>query len=403
MLRSVNISSVGLVLTMFGATSSISIFGIGSALLVLGYLCQGQRITKIKNFYAVSLSWAITALILVAMLGALYSDAPAATLHRQIRVFLGLSISFFVFAAADSASAIRAACLGLLAGSLFTLGSSYLNIYMHLPWSITQAVGFGPDHTVFYNHVIQSIVMSFMASVALAFALDRTNRQIIERATWLTLFTAYVFCIFFLSPGRTGFVALICGAGVVVVRQVGIRHSAILSFAVACIFLASIAADSPVWNRFLQGVDDLRNFTTIQESTTSWGARLGMYLLSLKSIAQAPILGHGLGDYQTLAMAFYDSAALRAVSGYHPHNQYLYLGVELGLVGLLAYIWVHREVWRTAIHLDSLWGNFVVSYLITLIVASMFDAPFWMAGERNFFFPILGLIVALRFSSKPTV
>ena len=98
-IKSLRISDVGLATTMFGAVSSISIFGIGSALLVLGFFWQGQWIVKIKNFYLVSLAWAITALILVALLGSLYSDAPANTLNRQIRVFLWLSVSFFVFAA----------------------------------------------------------------------------------------------------------------------------------------------------------------------------------------------------------------------------------------------------------------------------------------------------------------
>lgn len=399
-IKSVRFSDVGLAMTMFGSVSSGSIFLIGTTLLLLGFLWQGQWVVKIKNFYSVSLAWAITALILVALLGSLYSDAPPDTLTRQIRVFLWLSVSFFVFAAADTPSAMRAACFSLFAGSLFTLGSSYLNVFFYLPWSITQNLGLGADHTVFYNYVIQSITMSFMASVALSFALERTNHQVVRRIAWASLFACFAFSIIHLSPGRTGFVALCCSAIVVMVRQIGFKKSVAVFSILVYIFLFHIGDSSPMWNRMAAGINDIRNFTTIQESASSWGARLGMYLLSLKFIAQAPIFGHGLGDYQTLAMSFYESASLRAISGYHPHNQYLYLGVELGSVGLLAYLWVHREIWRTATNLDSPWGSLVAAYLAVLIVASMFDAPFWMTGERHFFFPLMGLIVALTFNLR---
>jgi O-antigen ligase len=146
--------------------------------------------------------------------------------------------------------------------------------------------------------------------------------------------------------------------------------------------------------RFASGMQDIREFQGLQTSQTSWGARLSMYFFSLKMIAQAPLFGHGLGDYQTLAMKFYEMPSMKAISGYHPHNQYLYLFVELGIVGLGLYLWLHFAIWQSARNSDKHWQTLIGIFMIVLIVDSMFHAPFWMSGERNFFFPLIGLLAA---------
>ncbi len=164
--------------------------------------------------------------------------------------------------------------------------------------------------------------------------------------------------------------------------------------------LAGIVDFRIIWNetvirpRLADGLAGIVDFNGLHHSITSWGARLSMYLLSLRFISDAPIFGHGLGDYQTLAMAFYDTSAMRSIAGYHPHNQYLYLGVELGLIGLGIYLWLHWRIWRVAESQSKTLGAVIKVFLIMLIADSMFHAPFWMAGERNFFFPMLGLIAA---------
>ena len=197
----------------------------------------------------------------------------------------------------------------------------------------------------------------------------------------------------FLSTGRVGAVALIASMLYVVWYRFQLRGLVALSI-VCSLGIYLSWGEFGIGARLAAGLQDLREFQGLQNSQTSWGARLSMYLLSLKFIAQAPIFGHGLGDYQTLAMAFYELPNMKAISGYHPHNQYLYLFVELGVVGLGLYLWLHFAIWNSNKESGKYWQTITIIFLIVLVVDSMFHAPFWMSGERNFFFPLIGLLAA---------
>lgn len=389
-------SQVGLLITAFGATTSISIVSIGYVLLLLGFLINCRYLEKIKAFISSPLALPLLGLIIWAFVGALYSEAPENTLHRQLGIFARLGLVFLIFAAVRHRQDIVRAWHALLAGGAFTVLSTYLNIYFFLPYSITQSLGWGGDHTVFYNYISQSLVMAFVACVSLSKALDQTDLSRWSRLAWFVLAVLCAGSNFFLSTGRTGLIALLIGLLYVLWRRFGMRGAPwLVFFAVAG--LSWMWVETSVGQRLAQGVNDLMHFQGIQDSKTSWGARLSMYLLSIKFIAEAPLFGHGLGDYQTLAMAYYQSDVMRAVSGYHPHNQYLYLWVELGLVGLGLYLWLHWRIWAIGRQIESNWSDTLVIFLIGLVTDSLFHAPFWMSGERNFFFPVLGLIAATGF------
>jgi O-antigen ligase len=387
------VSEVGVVVTMFGAATSISLVSIGYGLLLLGFVLERSYALKIRRFFDSPLAVPLCALILWALVGASYSDAPTETLHRQMAVFLRLTFAFLVFVAITRPALVKTAWYSFFGGAIVTVVSSFANVYVNLPWSVTQALGWGADHTVFYNYIWQSLIMAFTAAVALVVALRESSAPTWQRLLCGLLAALCVSIILVLSKGRMGMVAFVL-AGTYILwwrfRVAGLLAGGVL-FAGA---LWIIWNETEMGLRLADGLAGIVHFNGLQNSMTSWGARLSMYLLSLRFISDAPIFGHGLGDYQTLAMAFYDKAAMRSVAGYHPHNQYLYLGVELGLIGLGIYLSLHWRIWRVAESLSRTWGAVIKVFLIMLIVDSMFHAPFWMAGERNFFFPMLGLIAA---------
>lgn len=75
------------------------------------------------------------------------------------------------------------------------------------------------------------------------------------------------------------------------------------------------------------------------QAETSVGLRLEFHRNALKLIEEAPMFGHGTGsfagEYKRLT-GFADSS--RAAN--NPHNDYLWMGVELGLVGVVALLWL---------------------------------------------------------------
>jgi O-antigen ligase len=387
------LSHIGVMATLFGASTSISLINIGFLLVLLGIIFEGNFKERFLVMIESPMVLPLVLLMLWGFIGATYSDAEADTLSRQLKIFAKIGLILMVIIAADNVVVIDRAWAAFIFGACFTLISTYLNIYILLPWSTSQNLGWGPDHTVFYNYISQSIVFAFAIGYGLIHILEREDAFLFNKLFWIIFSVLSLISMLFLSTGRVGIVALAFVMIYLVAFRFKLRGVLVL-MSLGLIVLHTLSGESGVVARLAVGIQDIQNFQGIQDSQTSWGARLSMYLLSINFITQAPLFGHGLGDYQTLAMAFYELPSMRAVSGDHPHNQYLYLFVELGIIGLGLYLWLHFSIFRSSRNLTKKWRQLANVFLIVLVVGSMFHAPFWMAGERNFFFPLIGLLAA---------
>lgn len=205
----------------------------------------------------------------------------------------------------------------------------------------------------------------------------------------------------FLLMSRTGLVAIIGMAFLFLLLHARGRWLALAMFVGVVTVILSLWL-TQLGARFLVGVNEALNFDGSSGIPTSWGERVRMYSFSVTTFFDAPVFGHGLGDYKVLAMDYFQANVVRRISGYHPHNHYLYLAVELGLIGLILYLWAHLRLYQVAKSLRSEWRNCCLFFIVVLMTDSMFHAPFWMSDERNFFFPMFGLIAAAAlFAPKP--
>ena len=79
-----------------------------------------------------------------------------------------------------------------------------------------------------------------------------------------------------------------------------------------------------------------------KKENTSAGSRLEMWKASYMIIKENPLIGIGRGNYKQHKQILIDQGKIdRSISGYkHPHNEYFTNFVEMGIVGLLAFILV---------------------------------------------------------------
>jgi O-antigen ligase len=131
---------------------------------------------------------------------------------------------------------------------------------------------------------------------------------------------------------------------------------------------------SPYLRHRVTGVaSELKGYQT-QNSETPSGARLEFWNKSLKSIAEAPVLGHGTGSIREVfrRAATGENGASSIISS-NPHQQTLAIGIELGLVG----IGVLLAVWIAHLALFSgqgfvAWSGFIV--VVQNIIGSQFNS-----------------------------
>ena len=127
-----------------------------------------------------------------------------------------------------------------------------------------------------------------------------------------------------------------------------------------------------------------------QQIPSSMGQRYMFWRYSLKLIAEKPLFGHGTGsfkkEYQRVA-----SSELFVTK--NPHNEFLMIGVQLGLLGLLIYIGFLASQFFCAKKLPDKEMRLAHGLLFSLVVTSLFNIPFldhteghWFASKISLYF-----------------
>jgi O-antigen polymerase len=133
--------------------------------------------------------------------------------------------------------------------------------------------------------------------------------------------------------------------------------------------------------------------------------RFSVYEISLDTIANAPLFGHGLGSFQSVWQdergRFQDRHPdLDIGPRYsHPHNELLFWLVEGGLVALAGIlICAGAVVWRL-VRLGSERGLLLAGMLLPIVLHTQVELPFYISSPHWF---LLLFLLYLTFSLRPT-
>lgn len=126
--------------------------------------------------------------------------------------------------------------------------------------------------------------------------------------------------------------------------------------------------------------------------------RLGYWKRSVSIIKDYPVLGSGLNTYSSIQWA-YDVGW-----GGYPHNSYLQMTAETGVIGLSVFLWMItvllRNSFRNLKHIEDpslriLLLSFLAG-LISFFIHSFFDTNFYSVQLGSFMWLLMGFIIALQ-------
>lgn len=128
--------------------------------------------------------------------------------------------------------------------------------------------------------------------------------------------------------------------------------------------------------------------------------RVTLWQEALNITADYPILGSGLNTYASIAPKY----KLTEETGCYPHNSYLQMAAESGLLGLGAFLWILIALFRTSlINVKRINDKFYEAVLVGLLaglfgflVHSFFDVNIYTLQLGNLMWFIMGLIVAVQ-------
>lgn len=363
------------------------------------------KLSEVRNVWSSHrMIWLLLAFYGIILAGLLYSPAEWAWksihLNKYAKaIYAAVMISLLV----AFPQAQRAALHGFIAAMLFISASTWLNIWFLLPWSASQALGWGQSHHVIGDYITQNVMMSFFCVIALHFSIQ--SRRVGQKLFWTVIFFASAITITHLSIGRTGYVALLTALAAYIFTAFESRWKYLALIGMTAIGLLAFGTSPTLQARFGQAWQEL--LISQENHESSIGHRIFNYKTTAQMVLDKPILGHGTGAYHTEICKFITPVEKCANYSWHPHNQYLFIAADHGIVGAFIFIGIIAYSWWLALKAKDRQTRVLLAALASLLlVNSTINSPLWSARESHFFFYMLALLAAMAstrsaMTSKP--
>jgi len=344
-------------------------------------------------FKSTPVLWFLSALYFVVLLGVTFTSSEwkwtSLHLSKYARFFYAIVIIFLL---TRREHIQKYAFNGFVMAMMITLSSTWLNIWFVLPWSESKVIGWGQSHHVFGDYITQNVMMAFFTVIATHKSFQSPNTSL--RVFWGITALLAAISITHLSEGRTGYILLVAG---LISYALTMAKGKWLIASLTGIVLAATVALSPssiLKSRFTQAFEEARNHEV--DNMSSIGHRLYNYKITPQLIAEKPLFGHGTGAYHTEICRFVGKPDWCPIFSWHPHNQFLFLGADHGLIGIGLYVLLILSLYRTALKSQRLDAKVLLSALATiLLIDSLINTPFWSSRESQFFAYLIGLLVSM--------
>ncbi len=325
---------------------------------------------------------ALLALFLFILLafGIFYSSAPldeAVSVLKKYRELLYFVMVYALFH--DNQKYARLAETAFLVGCLVLLALSYAMYFSLIP---VEKYGFS---TVYH------ITHSFFMAVLAFWCLQRAFTAKKSKYLWFFILLLVSVNLFYIAPGRTGMLVFVCLVTVTFLQHLSWKKS-LLAITAACLLLTgSFLTSDNFASRIKLAIQEINNYQPgAQKSRSSLGMRFDWWDNCIELIEEKPFFGHGTGSFKNKQGNLIKGTKTKATD--NPHNEYLFLGVQVGLLGvslffglLATLLFVSRKIGPPRKHL--LQGVVVAMGIGCLMNSFLFDS------HQGHFFAIISAIL----------
>jgi len=315
------------------------------ALIVILWILEGNFKPKLLIIHNNKLSYAFLAFFLIHPIGLLWSQNLEWGMHivsKEWRMLLPL-----IFITIIREEHIKYYILAFLSAMSFSECISYL-IWFELIPPFKSATVLNP--TPFMGHISYNPFLAFSAFLLLYFIFLKREILPLSAKIFSIIFFVTMSINIFITGGRggqVGYLILVALALVLYFRKKIIRSLMLIMFILpATVSLAYIT--SPLFNQRLnEAITDIR--TVNENPNTSVGLRITFAKNSLELIKENPILGVGTGDFPDEYKIINDKNTPDALTTVNPHNMYLLVLAQTGIVGLIAMLSIFYTQIKTSL------------------------------------------------------
>ncbi|MDA8362484.1 MAG: O-antigen ligase family protein [Gammaproteobacteria bacterium] len=338
---------------------------------------------------------AVLALFAMIAVGGLYGSGPMSETINYGGKYIDLLFLVLLIPLFGDLRIRRYGLNAFIAAMLLTLALSYLLALRLLPPS-SWIWGKPTDAAIFKDHITQNILMAYLAYLCAIRARSAATRG--ARNTWIILAVLAVYDVLFLVQGRSGYLAL----GVLVLYfaydWTGWRGLAIAAVSTLMIGGIGYLASATLHRRVDGVIRHVRGWRHGHDLHTSIGLRMSFLPNSLAIIRRHPVFGVGTGGFV--------QAYARQIRGTdspmtdNPHNQYLLIMIELGVVGLVLLLNLFYAQWRAAADLTPDDRRLARALVLTFASGCLVNSLLIDNTERLFYM-WLGALLYAGWKARP--
>ena len=371
-------------LTFFAVCFSLmmktAVFSILMALLILLFFLSGQfkrKIDLMANNPAVAAPLILFSLLAI---GLLYASVPW---HEKLPIFFKYHKLLYipiVISIVQTEQQRKYAINAFLIAAIVVLFLSYLELLGLIPFK-----DIGQGYIVTKNRIAHNIIMAFATFLMLHRMIRSEGSQ---KWTWLILSLMAIANIFFMINGRTGQVIMLL---LIVLFAWQVWRFGAMKYLVIFAMMAFLV---PKFTHFESIVRLQGTYQEAQDPNDSAGMRMTFYKNTLQMIKENTLFGVGTGGFRS---AYHQQIQNKSnvYETANPHNEYLRISAEIGLVGLVAFLFLLSSQWRLSFQLPSVNDRHILQGLILCFsVGCLMNSLLLDASEGRFYSILAGVLLS---------
>lgn len=235
---------------------------------------------------------------------------------------------------------------------------------------------------VFKKHTTHNVLMAFGALLFAVLAWKSQDRW--QRWGW-GLISVLAAINVLMVHGRTGYVVLAGLAMLTFVVFYGWRGMLAAIVALSVSFSTAYQVSSSFHERVnltVSSVTEWNPEVAVVDDAVGW--RLEYFYHTAEIIQDHPLIGVGTGGFVPAYRARVEQAGFDVPP--HPHNQYLFIMAQVGIVGLGLLLWLFVQQWRSSVRIEDATYRLLAKGLVVTIVIGSFFNPFLVDHTEKLFY-----------------
>jgi len=359
----------GLIISGAAIPISTAAQNIGSALLIIIFVLLSKNWRQIREVCLQPFALAGLFLGSILALGTFWSSANPSVawgFFLKMRAYYLIPVFLFIFNQKKNRNYI------LLSFAIVTFVSVVLSC-ISAGFDHPMFMAVSGDWFIFRTHTYHNFFAALTGAGILSVLISK-KLATIQKSALIGLFVIVSYDILFLVAGRTGQIVYLLMIFLVLILW-NWRLGLMLCLSLIAALSIVLPRYSPAFDLGVRNAESNIKAYSQGDSNTSIGLRLEWQKNSMALIREKPIMGHGTGSFKGEYKRILGSGD-QLLASQNPHNDYLWLGVELGVFGILSLIGLLLTVAWQGRHLQPAWQWTLYALLLGMGVSTLANSFF---------------------------